>query len=318
MRATAIASIAVRRLLQAIPITFAVVFLTFALVQMTPSDPARIVAGFDADDQIVAEIRHDMKLDEPLVVQFGAYLSRLLHGDMGKSLIDSRPVANEVMRALGPTLQLMFAALLWSVPVGMSLGVVAAIRRNSWIDWSAMILAIASLSLPSFAVAMLLIQIFSLKLGWFPIQGFGGSLLTLNGFWHLVLPALSLGMLMLGPVARLMRASMLETMGHDFIRTVRAKGVNERNVIWRHAIPNSLTSTITIIGLLVGVLLGSAVVIETVFSWPGLGRLAAAAIAGADLPLATGCILVLSITFILINVIVDITCRVIDPRLQLQ
>jgi ABC-type dipeptide/oligopeptide/nickel transport system permease component len=294
------------------------VFLSFALLHMTASDPARVVAGPDATAELVAEIRRDMQLDQPLQTQFLGYVERLLKGDMGKSLINSQPVAQEVGGALLPTLELMFAAMLWSIPLGIVMGVVAATHRGSWVDRTVMLVAITGLSMPTFAVGMFLIQFFALMLGWLPIQGRGGPLWTLEGLRHVVLPAISLGFLMLGPVARLMRASTLETLNSDFVRTARAKGIPERRVIAAHAVPNSLTAVITVVGLLVGVLLGSAVVIENVFSWPGLGRLASTAIAAGDLPLATGCILVLALSFIVINTVVDLACSLMDPRLRLR
>lgn len=311
-------SLIFQRLLHAVPVAVGVVVLAFALLYVTPSDPAQVVAGQNASAELLAEIRRDMQLDRPLHMQFLGYAERLLHGDMGASLIDNRPVSQEVGGALGPTLELMFAAMLWSVPLGMLLGVVAATHRGSWIDRAVMLVAITGLSMPTFAVGMVLIQVFAFMLEWLPVQGRGGPLWTLEGLQHVALPALSLGFLMLGPVARLMRASMLETVSADFIRTARAKGIPERRVIAVHAVPNSLTSVITVVGLLVGVLLGSAVVIESVFSWPGLGRLASTAIAAGDLPLATGCILVLALAFIVINTVVDLACCVIDPRLRLR
>jgi ABC-type dipeptide/oligopeptide/nickel transport system permease component len=306
------------RLLHSVPVAVGVVFLSFALLHMTASDPARVVAGPDATAELVAEIRRDMQLDQPLQTQFLGYVERLLKGDMGKSLINSQPVAQEVGGALLPTLELMFAAMLWSIPLGIVMGVVAATHRGSWVDRTVMLVAITGLSMPTFAVGMFLIQFFALMLGWLPIQGRGGPLWTLEGLRHVVLPAISLGFLMLGPVARLMRASTLETLNSDFVRTARAKGIPERRVIAAHAVPNSLTAVITVVGLLVGVLLGSAVVIENVFSWPGLGRLASTAIAAGDLPLATGCILVLALSFIVINTVVDLACSLMDPRLRLR
>lgn len=306
------------RLLHSVPVAIGVVFLAFALLHMTATDPARVVAGPDASAELVAQIRSDMQLDQPLHTQFLGYVERLLQGDMGKSLINSQPVAQEVGGALLPTLELMFAAMLWSVPLGILLGVVAATHRGSWVDRTVMLVAITGLSMPTFAVGMALIQFFALMLEWLPIQGRGGPLWTVEGLQHVVLPAISLGFLMLGPVARLMRASTLETLHSDFVRTARAKGIPERRVIAAHAVPNSLTAVITVVGLLVGVLLGSAVVIENVFSWPGLGRLASTAIAAGDLPLATGCILVLALAFIVINTVVDLACSLMDPRLRLR
>lgn len=306
------------RLLHAVPVVAGVLLLSFALLYLSPADPALVLAGPDANEEIVAQIRQDMHLDQPLPVQFADYMSRLLHGDMGRSLLSNRPVAEELGAALGPTLELMAAALLWAVPLGLLLGAVAAVARGTPLDRAVMLVSVAGLSLPTFAAGMVLIQVFAFTLGWFPIQGRGGPPWSLNGLHHLALPALSLGLLMLGPVARLMRTSMLETVGADFIRTARAKGMIERHVIARHAVPNSLTSVVTVIGLLIGALLGSAVVIETVFSWPGLGRLAAAAISAGDLPLAQGCILTLALAFVGINIVVDLVCSLIDPRLRLK
>ncbi|MEM6761832.1 MAG: ABC transporter permease [Pseudomonadota bacterium] len=304
----------VQRLLLSIPVLFGVLFLGFALLQLVPGDPATVLAGPMATPDVVAAIRQDMGLDEPVVVQFVDYLGRVLQGDLGRSMISNKTVSSELGAAIGPTLELMFACLVWSIPLGMALGTIAAVFRGTLVDRAVVALSVAGVSLPIFFICLLLIQYLGVEWRLFPFLGRGGSLFTLEGLHHIVLPALSLGFIFIGPVARMTRTAVLEVLRLDHVRTARAKGLTERQVILRHGLRNALVPIVTLIGLQAGYLFGGAVVTETIFSWPGIGRLAVGAILSSDFPLAQGAILVLALGFILVNLLVDVAYAALDPR----
>ena len=304
------------RLLLSIPVLFGVLILGFVLVQVAPGDPARVLAGPAAPPEVVAQIRERMGLDDPLVVQFLRYLGRLMEGDLGRSLISNKTVISELRAAVGPTIELMIACLVWSIPVGIAMGTLAAVWRGSLVDRAIMAFSVAGVSLPIFFICLVLIQFLGVKWQLLPFIGRGGPLWTLDGLRHIALPALSLGLIFIGPVARMTRSSVLEVLRLDHVRTARSKGLSERQVILRHGLRNALIPVITLIGLQAGYLLGGAVVTETIFSYPGIGRLAVGAILSSDFPLAQGTILVLALAFILINMIVDILYALLDPRVQ--
>ncbi|MEM9431144.1 MAG: ABC transporter permease [Pseudomonadota bacterium] len=302
------------RLLLSVPVLLGVMALGFSLLQLVPGDPAVVLAGPMAPQSVVDEIRAEMGLDQPVVVQFGLYLGRVLTGDLGVSMINNLPVTEELLRAGGPTLELMFAALFWSIPIGIAMGTVAAVFRGQLIDRAVMAFSVAGVSMPIFFIALMLMQYLGFKWQLLPFVGRGGPLWTVDGVRHIALPALSLGLIFIGPVARMTRTSVLEVLSADFVRTARAKGLPERIVVIRHALRNALIPVITLIGLQAGYLLGGAVVTETIFSWPGIGRLAVGAILSSDFPVAQGTILVLAVSFILINLIVDVLYVALDPR----
>jgi glutathione transport system permease protein len=304
------------RLLVSIPVLFGVLFLGFALVQLAPGDPAQVQAGPSASPEVVAQIRQEMGLDQPVLVQFGRYVQRLADGDLGRSLISNKTVSSELIAAIVPTLELMLASLFWSIPLGIALGTLAAVRRGSVLDRAIMAISVAGVSLPIFFICLLLIQLLGVKYPIFPFIGRGGPLWTLEGLRHIALPALSLGLIFIGPVSRMTRSSVLEVLRLDHVRTARAKGLSERQVILRHGLRNALIPVVTLVGLQIGYLLGGAVVTETIFSYPGIGRLAVGAILSADFPLAQGTILLLAVGFILVNLIVDILYARLDPRVQ--
>ncbi|MFV0472665.1 MAG: ABC transporter permease [Pikeienuella sp.] len=306
----------VNRLLLSIPVLFGVLALGFMLVQFAPGDPARVLAGPTATPEVVEQIRADMGLDQPVVVQFGRYMERLAQGDLGRSLISNKTVASELGAAIVPTVELMFACLIWSIPLGILMGTLAAVWRGSVFDRLIMAISVAGVSLPIFFICLLLIQYLGVKYPLFPFIGRGGPLWTLDGLRSIALPALSLGLIFIGPVSRMTRSSVLEVLRLDHVRTARAKGLSERAVILRHGLRNALIPVVTLVGLQVGYLLGGAVVTETIFSYPGIGRLAVGAILSSDFPLAQGTILVLALGFILINLIVDILYARLDPRVQ--
>ena len=304
------------RLLISLPVLLGVLLLGFFVLILVPGDPAIVLAGPAATPEVVQAIRRDMGLDQPVLVQLLNYLSRVLQGDLGRSLISNRTVISELGAAIGPTAELMFACLIWSIPLGIALGTLAAVFRGRFIDRAVMAISVAGVSLPIFFICLMMIHIVGVKWQLLPFIGRGGPLWTLDGLRHIALPALSLGAIFIGPVARMTRSSVLEVLKLDHVRTARSKGLSETRVILRHGLRNALIPVVTLIGLQAGYLLGGAVVTESIFSYPGLGRLAVGAILSSDIPLAQGAILILALAFILINMIVDILYALLDPRVQ--
>ncbi|MEM6897229.1 MAG: ABC transporter permease [Pseudomonadota bacterium] len=304
------------RLLISLPVLFGVLLLGFFLLILVPGDPAIVLAGPAATPDVVAAIREDMGLDDPVLVQFSNYLGRVLQGDLGRSLISNKTVISELGAAVGPTAELMFACLIWSIPLGIALGTLAAVYRGRLIDRAVMAISVAGVSLPIFFICLMMIHIVGVKWQLLPFIGRGGPLWTIEGLRHIALPALSLGAIFIGPVARMTRSSVLEVLKLDHVRTARSKGLSETRVILRHGLRNALIPVVTLVGLQAGYLLGGAVVTESIFSYPGLGRLAVGAILSSDFPLAQGAILILALAFILINMIVDILYALLDPRVQ--
>jgi len=257
-----------------------------------------------------------MGLNEPILWQFAIYLSRVLQGDLGRSLISNTEVVVELGNTVGPTVELMVASLIWAVPLGIAFGTLAAVRRGQVSDRIIMAASVAGVSMPIFWFGLMLIQYVGFHWQLLPFQGRGGPLWSIDGLRHIALPAITLGGIFVGPVARMTRTSLLEVLGSDFVRTARSKGVSERTVVLSHALRNSLIPVVTLIGLQIGFLLGGAVVTETMFAWPGVGRLAVGAIVSADYALSQGAILVLALSFILVNLIVDVLYAVLDPRVR--
>jgi ABC-type dipeptide/oligopeptide/nickel transport system permease component len=307
---------AIQRLLLAVPVLLGVLAVGFLLMQVIPTDPAIVRAGPTATQDVVAAIRAELGLNQPLPVQFGRYLGRLAQGDLGVSIINNIPVAQELGNTVGPTLELMLASLVWSIPLGIALGTIGAVARGSLLDRGVMAVAVAGVSVPVFFLGLVLIWFVGFRWGLLPFTGRGGPLWSLSGLRSLILPAVTLGGVFVGPVARMTRTSVLDVLDADHIRTARAKGLGETRVILRHALRNALIPIVTFIGLQIGFLLGGAVVTETIFSWPGIGRLAVGAILSNDVPMAQGTILVLSGGFILINLTVDLLYAVLDPRVR--
>lgn len=304
------------RLLISIPVLIGVLFIGFLLMQVVPTDPATVLAGPTASAADVEAIRQAMGLNEPVIMQFLMYLGRVLQGDLGRSLISNSEVLVELGNTVGPTMELMFASLIWAVPLGITFGTLAAVRRGRVSDRIIMAASVAGVSMPIFWFGLMLIQYVGFKWQLLPFQGRAGPLWTLEGLRHIALPAITLGGVFIGPVARMTRTSLLEVLGSDFVRTARAKGVSEYTVVMTHALRNSLIPVITLIGLQIGFLLGGAVVTESMFAWPGVGRLAVGAIVSADYALSQGAILVLALSFILVNLIVDVLYAFLDPRVR--
>ncbi|THH35402.1 ABC transporter permease [Aliishimia ponticola] len=302
------------RLLISIPVLFGVLLLGFGLLVLVPGDPAIVMAGPTATPEVLAAIRAEMGLDRPLYEQFFSYIGRVLQGDLGRSLISNKTVGSELLSAIGPTAELMFACLIWSIPFGIGLGTLAAVKRGTLIDRIIMAISVAGVSLPIFFICLMMIHFVGVQWRLLPFIGRGGPLWTLDGIRHIALPALSLGAIFIGPVARMTRSSVLEVLKLDHVRTARSKGLPETRVILKHGLRNALIPVVTLIGLQAGYLLGGAVVTESIFSFPGIGRLAVGAILSSDFPLAQGTILILALSFILINMIVDILYALLDPR----
>ncbi len=305
-----------QRLLLAVPVLLGVLLIGFLLMQVVPTDAATVRAGPTANAEVVEAIRRDLGLDRPLHEQFGLYLWRLAQGDLGVSIINNVPVAQELAATIGPTLELMAASLIWAIPLGIALGTVAAYTRGSVLDRAIMAFSVAGVSVPVFFLGLLLIWFVGFRWQLLPFTGRAGPIWTAVGLKALILPALTLGGVFVGPVARMTRTAVLDVLSADHVRTARAKGLTERRVVLRHALRNAMIPVVTLIGLQIGFLLGGAVVTETVFSWPGVGRLAVGAILSSDLPMAQGTIILLSAGFIVVNLLVDVLYAALDPGIR--
>jgi ABC-type dipeptide/oligopeptide/nickel transport system permease component len=308
---------ALQRIALSIPVLFGVVVIGFVLMQVLPTDAASVRAGPMASPEVVAAIRADLGLDQPLPIQFARYLVRLLHGDLGISTINNEPVATELGNTVGPTVELMASSLIWAIPLGIALGTVAASRRGRLTDRLVMIGSVAGVSVPVFFVGLVLVWVVGFQWQLLPFSGRGGPIWTREGLAAIALPALTLGGVFIGPVARMTRTAVLDALDAEHVRTARAKGLGDGRVVIWHALRNAMIPVVTLIGLQAGFLLGGAVVTETIFSWPGIGRLAVGAILSSDFPMAQGTILVLAGGFILINLIVDLLYAWLDPRIRL-
>jgi len=308
-----------RRLLLMVPVLFGVTVIVFLVISLIPGDPAKAILGTFATPENIARVNHDLGLDRALPIQYLIWLGNLLHGDFGRSYILHRPVLDEVLDRLFPTLLLAGAALVLSSAVGLSLGIIAAIRQNGWQDKLITVAVLVGISTPSFWLGILLIFWFGVRLSILPVGGmeemFGGGG-ALDIARHLVLPAVALAAVAGAVLVRLTRGSMLEVMRQDYIRTARAKGLSESSVIFKHAFRNALVNVIPIIGLEAGFVLGGAVYIETVFQWPGIGRMLVNAISTRDILLVQGGVLIVAGAYVVINLLTDIAQSVLDPRIS--
>ena len=296
-----------RRLLATIPTLFGVLVVVFLLLNVVPGDPVAEMVGERADSATIARLRAELRLDDPLPVQFGHYLWGVVRGDLGTSYITQRPILGDLAERFPKTLQLAGAAMLLAAITGITLGVIASVRPGGAIDRFSMLLAYVGVSFPVYWVGLLLILLFSVTLRWLPPSGYGGIA-------FLVLPALTLGTRSIAFLARMTRSAMLDVLSSDFVRTARAKGLNEVRVIGRHAFRNALMPVITVLGLDVGNYLTGSILTETIFSWPGVGRYVLQAIEKRDLPAVQGSILFLSVVFVLVNLITDLLYAKADPR----
>ena len=300
-----------RRLLASALILLGVSFITYFLLFVLPADPVRQIAGRSATAETVQNIREQLGLDQPFVVQYARYLGNLLQGDLGRSYLQRTEVAELIWSRLPATLLLMLGSILAELVIGLSMGVIAALRRNTGTDQTLMIASFVGVSAPQFVVGLLLLYVFAVQLQWFPIGGYGT-------FAHLVLPSLTMGILGAGWYARMMRSSMIDVLQADFIRTARAKGLGRARVILRHALPNAVLPIIAMIGIDIGIFMGGIVVVESVFGWPGIGQLAWQAIQRVDIPIIMGVTLVSAVAIVLGNLLADLVAPLIDPRIKLR
>ena len=300
----------IRRLLQAIPVLIGISIFTFLIIHLTPGDPVQLFAGDKPiSDQQANQIRHANGLDRPLPEQYFRYMGGVLHGDFGVGIHSKRPVVDSIREAIVPTAQLALAGVIVAVVFGLLLGVLAALFHNTWLDSLAMAIALLGVSVPTFYLGLLLIFALSFRVHLFPATG-------ADSFKNLILPAFVVGFSSAAYIARLVRSSMLETLRQDYITTARAKGLAERLVVTRHALRNALIPTITYMGLQFAGLLGGAIVTEQVFSRPGLGRVAITAINNRDFPVIQGVILIAAATYVVVNLLVDLSYAVFDPRIR--
>lgn len=300
-----------RRLLLLIPVLLGVSFVVFTIMYFTPGDPATIILGERAPAEEVQALREQMGLNQPYIVRFFDFLKGVATGDLGRSYTTKRPVVEEILARFPATLQLSAAAMFIAVVLGIPIGIVSATKQYSAFDMGFMIFALVGVSMPNFWQGLMMVLFFSIVLNWLPSSGYG----TL---WHLIMPALTIGTSAMALITRMTRSSMLEVVRQDYIRTARAKGLSERVVINRHALKNALIPIVTVVGLQFGYLLGGAVLTETIFSWPGVGRLMVDAIRQKDFPVVQGGVLLLAVTFSFVNLVVDILYAYIDPRIKAQ
>jgi peptide/nickel transport system permease protein len=301
----------IRRVLQSLLILVGITFVTFVLLYVLPADPVRQIAGRSATAQTVQNIREQLGLDQPFIVQYWRYLSGLVQGDMGRSYLQKTQVSELIAARLPASLLLMAAGIFCELVIGLTMGVIAALKRGRSADQALMVTSFVAVSAPQFVVSLLLLYVFAVQLGWFPIGGYGT-------FAHLVLPAITLGIMGSGWYSRMMRSSMIDVLQQDFIRTARAKGLTRRRVILRHALPNAILPVIAMIGIDIGIFMGGLVVVESVFGWPGIGQLAWQAIQRVDIPIIMGVTLVSASAIVLGNLVADILTPLIDPRIKLR
>ncbi|EHG2694239.1 glutathione ABC transporter permease GsiC [Salmonella enterica] len=298
-----------KRLLGLIPTLLIVAVLVFLFVHLLPGDPARLIAGPEADAQVIALVRQQLGLDQPLHVQFWRYITHVLQGDFGTSMVSRRPVSEEIASRFLPTLWLTITSMIWAVLFGMAIGIAAAVWRNRWPDRVGMTLAVTGISFPAFALGMLLMQIVSVDLGWLPTVG-------ADSWQHYILPSLTLGAAVASVMARFTRSSFVDVLSEDYMRTARAKGVSETWVVLKHGLRNAMIPVVTMMGLQFGFLLGGSIVVEKVFNWPGLGRLLVDSVDMRDYPVIQAEVLLFSLEFILINLVVDVLYAAINPAIR--
>ncbi|OYU47379.1 MAG: peptide ABC transporter [Rhizobiales bacterium PAR1] len=307
----------VRRIIATIPVMAFVALFVFSLLYIAPGDPAAVIAGDQATPQDVERIRQGLGLDRPFLIRFGEWLFNVLRGDLGISIFTSLPVTQLIKQRIEPTVSLMAVTLVLAIGIAVPMGVIAAWKAGSWIDRLAMAVSVTGFSVPVFVVGYLLAYIFALQLDWLPVQGYTP---LSQGVWpwfeNLILPAITLGFVYIALIARITRASMLEVLQQDYIRTARSKGVSQPSILFVHALKNAAIPIVTVIGIGIALLIGGAVVTESVFAIPGLGRLTVDAILRRDYPVIQGVVLMFSFVYVLINLLVDLIYTLIDPRIR--
>ncbi|WP_116132059.1 ABC transporter permease [Tropicimonas sp. IMCC34043] len=301
----------VRRTGEALLILLGISLVTFVLLYLVPADPARQIAGRSATVETVANIRAQLGLDQPFHIQYVRYLGNLLQGDLGRSYLQRSEVAELIAARMPATLLLMAAAIVVELILGLTIGIVAALKRNTAVDQSLMVFSFVTISAPQFVVGILLLYVFAVRLHWFPIGGYGS-------FAHLVLPAITIGLLGTGWYSRMMRSSMIDVLAQDYVRTARAKGLGRLRIILRHVVPNAVLPIIAMIGIDIGLFMSGIVVVESVFGWPGIGQLAWQAIQRVDIPIIMGVTLVSACFIVLGNLVADLIAPLVDPRIKLK
>ena len=300
-----------RRLIQSVLILLGVSFITFVLLYVLPADPVRQIAGRSATAETVENIRVQLGLDQPFVVQYGRYLGALLQGDLGRSYLQKTEVAELIASRLPATLLLMLAGIGAELVLGLAMGIAAALMRGRLADQLLMMTSFVTVSAPQFVVSLLMLYVFAVKLGWFPIGGYGTPA-------HLVLPALTLGILGSGWYSRMMRSSMIDVLRADYIRTARGNGLGRARVVLRHALPNAILPIIAMIGIDIGIFMGGIVIVESVFGWPGIGQLAWQAIQRVDIPIIMGVTILSAVAIVIGHLLADLVAPLIDPRIRLR
>lgn len=310
-------SYVMRRVIATVPVVVMVAVVVFALLRLTPGDPAAMLAGDEATPERLAQIRQNMGLDKPIATQFLIWGGNLLQGNLGESLLSGTPVTGMIAGRIGPTFALAACTILFTLMVAIPLGVLAAARRGKWVDRGVMTCSVLGFSVPSFVIGYLLIYLLAMKLGWLPVQGYRPMA---QGFWpfmqRLIMPTLALSGLYIALVARITRSSLIDVMGEDFVRTARAKGARETSVLLRHGLRNAAIPIVTIVGIGVAGLITGVVVTESVFNLPGLGRLVVEAVLARDYPVIQGLIMFFSLIYIAVNLLVDLLYTVFDPRIR--
>jgi len=301
----------VRRVLLTIPVLLGVATLVFSMIHLVPGDPAQAMMGDGAAPQDVAELRKNLGLDQPLLTQYVAFLGRAVKGDLGKSFRTGQPVTTMIAERVPATAELALAAMIVAILIAIPLGVVAAVWRGTAIDYGAMTFALAGVSIPNFWLGPLLAIVFAIELGWLPVSGRGTPA-------HLVLPAISLGAALAAILARMTRATLLEELREPYVQAARGRGASRTRAVLRHAFRNSLIPIVTLLGLQFGAVLTGAVITETIFAWPGIGRLLIQSIGFRDYPLVQGCILFIAVTYVAVNLVTDLVYGVLDPRIRFE
>jgi peptide/nickel transport system permease protein len=311
--------VALRRVAGAVPVLLIVSLITFGLMRLIPGDPAAAMAGLSATQRDIAQLRTDLGLDQPVLMQMFRWYGGLLQGDLGRSILLGKPVVEATLERLPVTIGLSLYALVLTLLFGVLAGIVAALRQNTWVDQFAMMLAMVGISVPNFFLGLLMIIVFAVKLGWLPTGGYVAF--TENpAEWlrSITMPAVSLALLQAGLLARITRSTMLEVLRQDYIRTARAKGLPERQVVFKHALANALIPIVTVVGIIVSLLLSGAVVTEALFSIPGIGQLLTQAVLSRDYPMVQGGLLIVTAFLLLVNILVDILYAAIDPRVRYE
>ncbi len=305
------ASFLARRLLLLLPVLWGVATLVFLLIHLIPGDPVDLMLGDSAIGADREALREQLGLNDPLWKQYAQYVGGLLQGDWGTSLYSRRPVWDEIAERLPATLELMLGAMVVTIGLALPLGLLAAVRKGTWVDQTSMMFSLLGVSMPNFWLGPMLILFFSIQLDWLPVNERGG-------LEHLILPSLTLGTALASILARITRSSVIETLQAEYIRTARAKGISETQILFRHALRNALIPIVTVIGLQIGVLLSGAIITETIFDWPGLGNLLISAINSRNYPLVQGCVLFIAGSYVLVNLVIDLSYAALDPRIRLS